>query len=159
MILTGLEIEKEVLAGNITISPFDKDQLNPNSYNYRIGSHYKCLEDKKIRMIPQSGLTLSPNRLYLSSTIEIIGSDKYVVSLIGRSSIGRLGLFLQCHSDLGNLGRAHKWTLELSCVQPIRIYPRMIIGQISFWAVSGDINDLYKFGYARFNLPHGSILL
>ena len=34
MILTGSEIEKYVNCGDIVIEPFNRDQLNPNSYNY-----------------------------------------------------------------------------------------------------------------------------
>ena len=36
MILTNLEIVKQVKKGNIKISPFKKSLLNPNSYNYRL---------------------------------------------------------------------------------------------------------------------------
>jgi dCTP deaminase len=36
MILTGSEILKEVKKGNIMITPFDDDQINPNSYNYKL---------------------------------------------------------------------------------------------------------------------------
>jgi len=156
MILTGPEIEKQVLLKNIKIEPFNISQLNPNSYNYRIGDYYQCLNDNKPKKIPKKGITLLPNKLYLCSTFEVIGSEKYIVSLIGRSSIGRLGLYVQCHSDLSNLGKEHKWTLELCCVQPILIYPRMIIGQISFWTVKGKIYNLYKGGYTKFDLPHKS---
>lgn len=36
-ILTGAKIRSEVEAGNISISNFNENQLNPNSYNLRIG--------------------------------------------------------------------------------------------------------------------------
>ena len=36
MILTATEIEKGVENGTITIDPFDKSRLNPNSYNFRL---------------------------------------------------------------------------------------------------------------------------
>jgi len=157
MILSGNEIEKEREFGNITIKPFYKEQLNPNSYNYRIGNVYRLANDDKLYKIPDSGLLLQPNKLYLCSTYENIGSDKYVISLIGRSSVGRLGLFVQCHSDMGNLGTSHNWTLEISCVQPIIIYPRMVIGQISFWETTGKIDRLYTNRYTEFNTPKESI--
>ena len=37
MILTGSEIKKYVENGDIVIEPFNEDQLNPYSYNYRLG--------------------------------------------------------------------------------------------------------------------------
>ncbi|OJH35768.1 dCTP deaminase domain-containing protein [Cystobacter ferrugineus] len=52
---------------------------------------------------PPEGFLLQPGRVYLGSTQEVIGTDTYVPSLIGRSSLGRLGLFLQITADLGHL--------------------------------------------------------
>lgn len=142
MILTGSEITKNVLAGKIFLEPFDKSLVNPNSYNYRLGdillvsNNLKNATEgigyKRIK-IPPTGYTLKPKRLYLGSTFETIGSTSFVPSLIGRSSLGRLGLFLQITADLGHIGTKHKWTLELAVVQPLKIYPGMRIGQVSFW--------------------------
>lgn len=113
MILTGKEILRQVKQDNITIEPFNSNHINPNSYNYRIGR--KILKvDKNISLgqtsqntsyetIPEEGYLLEPGQLYLASTHETIGSNRYVTSLIGRSSIGRLGLYLQVSADLGNL--------------------------------------------------------
>lgn len=36
--LTGSKILEEITAGGIKITPFDKEQLNPNSYNVRLGN-------------------------------------------------------------------------------------------------------------------------
>lgn len=145
MILTGKQIVEEVKHGNITIDPFEDNLVNPNSYNYRLGIHlYEIVDEvidckktpqiKSVKTINKNkGCILCPRRLYLGSTYEIIGSDKFVPILIGRSSLGRLGLFLQVTSDLGHIGTRHNWTLELVVVQPLIVYPMMKIGQISFW--------------------------
>ena len=166
MILTGNEIIRQVQLGNITISPFSASQVNPNSYNYRLGEY--CTEVhpqtslgrgvpcEQLVEIPKTGLRLEPGRVYLSHTLETIGSRKFVPSLIGRSSVGRMGLFLQLAADLGNLGAAHRWTLELTCVQPIIVYPTMIIGQVSFWVPVGDIVE-YTGQYTDFSLPKNSV--
>ena len=45
MILTGSEIKKYVENGDIVIEPFNEDQLNPNSYNYRLGETLTFKED------------------------------------------------------------------------------------------------------------------
>lgn len=156
MILTGLEIKKQVFKKNIVIEPFNENQVNPNSYNYRISDKIMILPDdfeknqEEYIKIPEEGYLLQPNNVYLSTTHEVIGSDDYVVSLIGRSSIGRLGLFLQISADLSNLGSIHKWTLEIVCTQPIKIYPNMILGQVSFWKPKGKIT-LYEGEYQNFN--------
>jgi dCTP deaminase len=61
-------------------------------------------------------------------------------------------LFLEISADLGNLGTAHKWTLEITSVQPVIIYPYMKIGQVSFWIPEGDIIN-YQGNYTNFNIP------
>lgn len=163
MILSGLKIKEEVENNNITLSPYDDTLLNPNSYNYRLGDELLELNDsvidpnqksnyKKIKLTNE-GYVLKPNKLYLGSTKEIIGSDKYVTQLIGRSSVGRLGLFLQVTAPLGHVGCKHSWTLELKVVQPLRVYPNMKIGQVTFWCIDGSI-DLYKGNYTNYNTPN-----
>ena len=105
-----------------------------------------------------NGYVLKPHKLYLGNTIETIGSDKYVTQLIGRSSIGRLGLFLQVTAPLGHVGSRHKWTLELKCVQPLRVYPGMKIGQVTFWVMDGDKTMTYNHGkYNSFDKAHISM--
>jgi len=156
MILSGQCIKENICDNQIVIDPFETEQLNPNSYNYRIDNKIKYYDMKKEgfveTIIPNNGYKLMPLNLYLANTFETIGSEKYVTSLIGRSSVGRLGLFVQISADLGNLGSPHKWTLELTCVQPIIIYPYMKIGQVSFWVPIGDIN-LYDGEYNKYNTP------
>ncbi len=167
MILTGIEILNEVNSGNIVISPFSEKHLNPNSYNYRIGDKYIELNGELIydtkspvqsteKTIPKEGLLLKPDKLYLCSTHETIGSKNYVTSLIGKSSMGRLGLFLQVSANLGHQGEIHKWTLELKCVKPIVIYPLIIIGQITFWKTKGVSKETNGY-YALHDKPTNSI--
>ena len=164
MILTGSEIQKQVKDGQIIIEPFDNKLLNPNSYNYRLGDTLRIVTNSVIDSkseaeyeevkIPEDGFLLQPDTLYLGSTVEKIGSENFVTSLIGRSSVGRLGMYLQITADLGQLGRAHCWTLEIRVVQPLRVYAGMRIGQVSFWKPTGGISKLYTAGYTRFNEPH-----
>ena len=156
MILTNLEIVKQVKKHNISINPFDISLLNPNSYNYRLD--YELLEfdcsiiDAKKKCNPkriimtEDGYVLQPNKLYLASTNEEIGSRKFVTQLIGRSSVGRLGLFLQITAPIGHIGTNHKWTLELKVVEPLKVYPLMKIGQVTFWKIKGSKKINYNTG-------------
>ena len=155
MILTGKEIQRAVADETISISPFSEKQLNPNSYNYRLSEHIAIPEyDSKLETlayktirIPEQGILLEPGQTYLSHTFEKLGSSKYAMSLIGRSSIGRLGLFVQVSANLGHTKSCHHWTLEIVACKKIILYPRMIIGQISFWANHGD----YFYSDIRYN--------
>ena len=156
MILSGIKIKEKIKKNNISIEPYNDNLLNPNSYNYRLADVIYEITDsvidpvkktniRKIK-ISDEGYILKPNKLYLGSTYEKIGSSKYVTQLIGRSSVGRLGLFLQVTAPLGHIGCNHCWTLELRVVQPLKIYPMMKIGQVTFWSIFGDNSLNYSSG-------------
>lgn len=158
MILTGSAIKEAVERGEITFEPFDADMVNPNSVNYRLGPQLKVqtgsVADPRRPAqletidLPAAGYVLQPGITYLGSTVERIGSHHYVPSLIGRSSLGRLGCFLQVSADLGQLGSVHQWTLEIVVVQPLRVYPGMRTGQVSFWEPRGQAMPyLGTYGY------------
>jgi dCTP deaminase len=95
---------------------------------------------------------LRKGQLYLCHTAERLGSTRFVTSLIGRSSIGRLGLFVQLSANLGHRGTVHRWTLELLPAIDIYVYPGQTIGQVSFWANVGDVAE-YKGWYGRHDAP------
>ena len=84
------------------------------------------------------GLVLEPGRLYLGRTNEFTRTDKYIPMLEGRSSTGRLGLFIHVTAGFGDVGFAGYWTLEIFCVQPIRIYPDVQICQIYYHTIQGE---------------------
>ncbi|MDQ0173375.1 dCTP deaminase [Paenibacillus tundrae] len=165
MILTGLEISKQYEQGNITIEPFSSNQINPNSYNFRLGSTIKCYKndilDPKVKQdtidieIGNEGYVLEPDKIYLGHTMEVMGSDKYVPIIRARSSIARMGLFVHVTADLIDIGSHNQWTLQLHAVQPVKVYPGMMIGQVTFWEVQGEI-ELYKGKYQGLMGPQPS---
>lgn len=156
MILSGNKIRNEVENGRIVIEPFDSNMLNPNSYNYELGDYLKVYEsdilDSKIKnktriiKIPDEGIVLMPNKLYLGYTKEVIGSDYFVPIITGRSSTGRLGLFVQITADLVDIGFKENLTIQFCATQPVRIYKGMKIGQVFFHRVYGDVT-LYSGKY------------
>ena len=154
MILSGREIERN-LGEKIVIDPFDSARLNPNSYNLTLHSLLRVYRNDVLDMrvenlsdeveIPEDGLLLEPQRLYLGRTIEYTETDGYVPMLEGRSSIGRLGLFVHITAGFGDVGFKGYWTLEIFCVQPIRIYSGVQIAQIFYHTIEGDY-DRYESG-------------
>jgi dCTP deaminase len=166
MILTGAAITEAVSRGDIVIDPFDTARVNPNSCNYRLGSEVLRVEvarDPPLAAVQQrlelvdGRFLLRKGQFYLGHTLERIGSSRYVTSLIGRSSIGRLGLFVQLSADLGHRGAVHRWTLELLPAIDIYVYPGQVIGQVSFWSTTGDV-AAYQGWYGRHDLPMPSKL-
>jgi dCTP deaminase len=146
MILSGEEI-REQLNRNIVIEPFHESNLNPNSYNLTLHNELLVYEEVVLDMrhsnrtrrivIPEEGLVLSPNQLYLGRTLERTETHNLVPMIEGRSSIGRLGLFVHITAGFGDVGFCGYWTLEMFAVQPVRVYPGVQICQIFYHQLSG----------------------
>jgi dCTP deaminase len=154
MVLSGREIQRN-LGERIVIDPFEVSQLNPNSYNLRLHNGLRVYERRELDMrtentsrelsIPEEGLLLEPHRLYLGRTVEYTATDGFVPMLEGRSSVGRLGLFVHITAGFGDVGFRGYWTLEMFCVQPIRIYAGVEICQVFYHTIEGDY-DPYRSG-------------
>jgi dCTP deaminase len=154
MILSDQQILKEIKTKNIILEPFDPECLGSNSYDVHLGSTLAVYENheldakahNKIKYIeiPKEGYVLVPNTLYLGVTLEYTETHKHVPFLEGKSSTGRLGINIHATAGKGDVGFCNTWTLELSSVQPVRIYAGMPIGQIIFFEVSGEVTTKYN---------------
>lgn len=154
MILSGREILRR-MGDDIVITPFDEKKINPNSYNLSLHNELLVYENSVLDMkkpnpvqkieIPASGLKLEPGRLYLGRTLEYTRTEHLIPMLEGRSSVGRLGLFIHITAGFGDVGFAGYWTLEMFCTQPIVIYPYVEICQIYYHTIEGDY-DPYRSG-------------
>lgn len=167
MILSGKEIQKH-MGKEIIIEPFEERKINPNSYNLSLHNELLIYEKDVLDMkkpnptrkiiIPEEGLLLAPNKLYLGRTNEFTKTEKYVPMLEGRSSTGRLGLFIHVTAGFGDIGFAGYWTLEIFCIQPVIIYPDVEICQIYYHTIEGEY-DLYQSGKYQNNTGIQSSLL
>ena len=217
--LTGSEILKQQKKGNINISPFDEERINPNSYNLSL-SNELCvyarggtrdnivpigpsiapkreesehesivinnieypkvtiaredildinlsaiptldsasivnlkpidskMDNEVIRfLIPETGLLLYPGVLYIGRTNESVHTNKFIPMINGRSSGGRLGLSVHICAGFGDIGFCGTFTLEISVVEPLIIYPNMEIAQVCFHTPYGKTDRLYKGKY------------
>lgn len=154
MILSGREIKKH-MGKEIAIIPFDEKRINPNSYNLSLHNKLLVYENHVLDMkkenkayeiiIPEEGYRLEPNKLYLGRTNEYTKTEHFIPMLEGRSSIGRLGVFIHVTAGFGDVGFAGFWTLEIFCVQPIVIYPNIEICQVYYHDIRGEY-DLYASG-------------
>jgi dCTP deaminase len=150
MILSGNEIRNR-LGGDIRIEPFDEIHLNPNSYNLTLHHELMVYEEVVLDMrspnrvrrfeIPEDGLVIQPNQLYLGRTAERTTTHNLVPQIEGRSSIGRLGLFVHVTAGFGDAGFCGYWTLEMFSVQPVRVYPGVPICQIFYHEIRGSITE------------------
>ena len=152
MLLSGQEIQRRH-ESDLLIEPFSVDRLNPNSYNLALHDELLIYEEvvldaaspnryRRIQ-IPPGGFTLQPNMLYLGRTVEYTETHGVVPMIQGRSSLGRLGLFINPGGSVGDAGYCGTWTLEMHCVQPVRIYPGMQVCQIYYMQLEGPC-DAYS---------------
>jgi dCTP deaminase len=147
MILSGNEILARQ-GKDIVIEPFDPSRINPNSYNLSLHQDLLVYDRAELDMkrentasplqIPEEGLLLQTGKLYLGRTVEYTETQGLVPMLEGRSSIGRLGLFVHITAGFGDVGFKGFWTLEMFCVQPIRIYAGVQICQIFYHSIEGS---------------------
>jgi dCTP deaminase len=150
MILSGQAI-RERLGDDIVIEPFDDSRLNPNSYNLTLHNELMVYEELMLDMakanrvrrieIPDEGLVLNPNQLYLGRTAERTVTHNLVPQIEGRSSVGRLGLFVHVTAGFGDVGFSGYWTLEMFAIHKVRIYPGIPICQIFYHEICGPIEE------------------
>ena len=154
MIISGLEIKKRI-GKNIWIDPYDESCINPNSYNLKLSNKLLRYTDFPLDMkkdnpfeeivIPESGYLIEPGSLYLGRTHERTRTEGLIPMLEGRSSIGRLGLFVHVTAGFGDVGFDGFWTLEISAIHPIVVYPWVEICQLYFHTIDGEY-ETYKSG-------------
>jgi len=153
MILSDREILKEIENGNILIEPYKRDCLGSNSYDVHLGRYLATYESRVLDakahnkivelIIPDEGFVLQPGTLYLGVTEEYTETHIHVPFLEGKSSVGRLGIDIHATAGKGDVGYCNTWTLEISCVHPVRIYAGMPVGQLIYFKVAGEVENLY----------------
>ena len=154
MILTDQKILEEINNGSILIEPFNERCLGSNSYDVHLARHLLVYKDRALDarahnecqeiIIPENGFLLQPNTLYLGVTEEYTESHKHVPFLEGKSSTGRLGINIHATAGKGDIGYCNTWTLEISCIQPVKVYAGMPIGQIIYFVVDGKVRTSYN---------------
>jgi len=168
--LTGQDIQRHIVKGSISIEPFNKSQLNPNSYDLRLSEHVAIYRDtgtldaakennlERFEIPKKTGLLLVPGELYLMATVENTYTPEFVPGIEGRSSVARLGISIHATAGFGDVGFNGTWTLEVSVIKPVRIYRNMRICQIFFEELSSPVAalDHYAGKYNDQSLPRPS---
>lgn len=97
--------------------------------------------------IGEEGYVLQPGVLYIGRTIERTFSDKFIPMINGRSSGGRLGLSIHVCAGFGDIGFDGTWTLEITVVEPLIIYPYAEVAQVCYFKPCGKVGALYRGRY------------
>lgn len=124
MILSDKTIKSLLQNGTLSISPLEDDQIQPASVDIRLGNTFSIVEDSSTGILTftnkiaykemRSGTyLLLPGQFVLATTKEYISlPDDLTAFVEGRSSLGRMGLFIQ-NAGWVDPGFSGEITLEL----------------------------------------------
>ena len=145
MILSDHTLESMIQSKELIIEPLGAESIQPASIDCTLGSDFLIVEDRemekitldtqiKYRTIEADEITIPPHSFLLASTQEYIELPKNLTAFVeGRSSIGRIGLFIQ-NAGWVDPGFKGKITLELYNANslPIRLQKGRRICQLVF---------------------------
>src|SRR4051794_37530066 len=106
MILSDVTLNKMIKEGTLTCEPLTPESVQPASIDCRLGSDYLLLEDTTMhiitldeqiqyRQVEGDSIVLPPHSFCLATTLEYVKlPDDLTAFVEGRSSIGRMGLFI-----------------------------------------------------------------
>lgn len=162
MILSDRSIKEAVKKGLIEIRPYFEDCVQPSSLDVHLDNKFlvfnktqhavidvKERQDnlmKPVTLGDNEAFVLHPGEFVLGSTLEWVKLPSNIAGRIeGKSSLGRLGLLIHSTAGFIDPGWEGKLTLELSNASPlpIKIYPKMKIGHISFVQMTTDVEKPY----------------
>lgn len=158
--LSDRQIKKAIAEKIIQVTPFF-DSIGSNSIDLHLNPlliryQDQVLDMKKVHtseeiLIPNEGYVLVPGELYLGSTLERTASGPYVPLLEGKSSIGRLGISVHITAGVGDIGFEGHWTLEISVIKPVKVYPGVPIAQLMHFEAGGCDIPYYKKPSSKYN--------
>ena len=107
MILSDKTIQKMLTDKSLVITPIEKEQIQPASVDVRLGNTFSIVEDSstgvitlgskiQYKTIQTDTYVLLPGQFVLATTMEYFElPDDLTAFVEGRSSLGRMGLFIQ----------------------------------------------------------------
>lgn len=107
--------------------------------------------------ISENGWVLQPGIGYLMHTNERVATNKYIPVLDGKSSIGRLFVWIHVTAGYGDLGFNGQYTLEVASLFPVRLYAGMRICQMRFHTVTGEPVNYQQVGHYTKDLARGAV--
>lgn len=160
MILSDKTIRELLSKGELSISPLEDAQIQPASVDIRLGNSFGVIESgsnsilkmdtpAKYRNITDSEFLLLPGQFVLASTMEYFRlPDNLTAFVEGRSSVGRLGLFIQ-NAGWVDPGFEGEITLELfnASNSAIELKAGRRVGQLVFAQMDRKAEKPYRGKY------------
>jgi dCTP deaminase len=146
--LADWQIKDRIAEGDLDISPFDPEQVQPASVDLLLDHYVRTLAGPKwaeidvanvparhttLHEIDEDGWLLDPGDFLLGSTVERVTLPHDLAARVeGKSSLGRLGLTVHVTAGFIDPGFSGQITLEIANLsgKPIRIRRLMPIAQL-----------------------------
>lgn len=162
MFLSDKDIHAAVKKGEITLEPFNPRQLQPATYDIKLGNTFivndphtttaidpvKGIYPKTQKVEVKDGdeFVLHPGVSILGYSKEKFGSDQYLIEVNGKSSLARIGLIVHNSASIVNPGHFLNIALELCNLNnvPIVLRPGMEIAQLTFSTLSSHTKKSYQ---------------
>ena len=169
MILSDRTIRRLIDSGELVIEPLEAGQIQPASVDLRLGGHFLKLDEYGVDLIrldqplsysemQHEEIVIPPQTFLLASTMEYVKlPDNLTAFVEGRSSIGRIGLFVQ-NAGWVDPGFEGELTLELYNANrlPIKLLSGRRICQLVFAQMDGPASTPYRGKYQGQRKPVGS---
>ena len=169
MIYSDGGLQKLLDAGELVVEPLTPESVQPASIDCRLGDHFLVVKPQDTPIISMTQeiqykevvaqtITIPPHSFLLATTMEYIKLPNDMVSFVeGRSSIGRMGLFIQ-NAGWVDPGFEGKITLELYNANslPIQLEAGRRICQLVFGKMDAPALSPYRGKYQGQNKSVGS---
>jgi len=161
-VLSDGTIQQLVHEGRIRVEPWEPELVQPASVDLRLGDSFRVFHNHRASAIdlrkPPENLTeevvvsaddsfvIHPGEFCLGRTLEWVElPDDIVARIEGKSSLGRLGLIVHATAGFCDPGWKGTLTLELNNLTrvPIKLYPGVLIAQLSFMALDAPARRPY----------------
>lgn len=160
MIISDRTLKKLIKAGDLVVDPITDESIQPGSIDCRLGDTFleidnsemsviSMSEEIKYRKVVRDTITIPAHSFILGTTVEYIELPNNITAFVeGRSSIGRMGLFIQ-NAGWVDPGFKGKVTLELYNANslPIVLEKNRRICQFVFCFMDDNAEKPYKGKY------------
>lgn len=169
MIISDLTLKQYLADGTIIVEPIEEYQVQPASIDMRLGDHFLTVDEHAMgiismdepiqyRDISREEIIIPPKSFILATTMEYIKlPDNMTAFVEGRSSIGRMGLFIQ-NAGWVDPGFEGEITLEIFNANslPIKLQAGRRICQLVFAEMDQTTDNPYRGKYQGQRKARGS---
>lgn len=169
MIISDSTLRKYLSDGTIVVEPLKDYQVQPASIDLRLGNNFLVLDEHhmevitmdepiKYREITKEDIIVPPKSFVLATTMEFIKLPHDMTAFVeGRSSIGRMGLFIQ-NAGWVDPGFEGEITLEIFNANslPIKLTAGRRICQLVFAQMDQATKNPYQGKYQGQRKARGS---